>query len=371
MDHRLRSLLLGAALLLTACAPQLPTPTQPSGIDLVREDRHRDEAVVEGIATSHDPGMLSSEDGWGFRLRTVIDVPAHQVSHQLYFYVDYSEADGQDRVYKQALDEAGNPLPLRQLRSVQIGCGDYGCHYREDMAVDLDNGVLRAHAGSGLKIRIIPGGGLPYTITVSPSQIGIQYLALTNYFQLHHFALPEDLTVPAKAGGVRIDRLGIEVLPADDVDVAFAGLPNKQGVRMYRIAANAPATRNGLLADDIVTAYDGKPVATPADLAAAVRAGPAHGAVQLTLWHVGAAGRNPEQATLDLDGAAAGLIPPARAPLTPAGLMAVDPVPQKYAAMQGVVEGLFADHSYSYRSRPRVVRERTIIIENPAPSDIP
>jgi serine protease Do len=79
--------------------------------------------------------------------------------------------------------------------------------------------------------------------------------------------LPPDLPVPAVRS---TRRLGLTLMPLTDQLASYFGV--KEGVLVSTVAADSPAARAGIRAGDVLTAIDGRPVRTPADVSASVRA---------------------------------------------------------------------------------------------------
>ena len=85
--------------------------------------------------------------------------------------------------------------------------------------------------------------------------------------------LPPDLPGPAVRGARA--RLGVTLTPLTDQLAAYFGV--KEGVLVSAVEMESPAARAGVRAGDVLTAIDGRPVRTPADVSARARA-PADGA---------------------------------------------------------------------------------------------
>jgi hypothetical protein len=89
------------------------------------------------------------------------------------------------------------------------------------------------------------------------------------------------------AGG-RAGYLGVMLTPMTPELRAHQGAPEDAGVLVSKVIDGSPAARAGLRVGDVVTAVDSVAVATPRDLAHAIRSREDGAAVTLELWRDGA-----------------------------------------------------------------------------------
>lgn len=82
--------------------------------------------------------------------------------------------------------------------------------------------------------------------------------------------------------------LGVMLTPMTAELRAHEGVPEDAGVLVSKVVEDSPAWRAGVRVGDVVTAVDGRAVATPHDLAHAVRGKKAGDAATLELWRDGA-----------------------------------------------------------------------------------
>lgn len=79
--------------------------------------------------------------------------------------------------------------------------------------------------------------------------------------------LPPDLPMPPSRGARA--RLGLTLTALTDQLASYFGV--KEGVLVSAVQANSPAAQAGIRAGDVLTAIDGRPVRTPAEVTASVR----------------------------------------------------------------------------------------------------
>jgi serine protease Do len=85
-------------------------------------------------------------------------------------------------------------------------------------------------------------------------------------------------------GAVARGWLGIAMQPMTPTLAKAVGLPNSDGVLVNSVEQGSPAARSDLKQGDVITAYDGKPIRTPRDLAMAVANTPDGRSANLTVW---------------------------------------------------------------------------------------
>ncbi len=76
------------------------------------------------------------------------------------------------------------------------------------------------------------------------------------------------------AGRMTRAWLGVQIRPLDRAKAVALGLEAPQGVYVYEVMPAQPAHQAGIVAGDVIVSFDGKTVATPADLQGAVASTP-------------------------------------------------------------------------------------------------
>jgi serine protease Do len=76
------------------------------------------------------------------------------------------------------------------------------------------------------------------------------------------------------AGRVTRGWLGVQIRPLDRAKAVALGLEAPQGVYVHEVMPAQPAHQAGIVAGDVIVSFDGKTVATPADLQGAVASTP-------------------------------------------------------------------------------------------------
>jgi serine protease Do len=87
-------------------------------------------------------------------------------------------------------------------------------------------------------------------------------------------AIKEMLPQLHTAGRVTRAWLGVHIRPLDRAKAEALGLEAPQGVYVHEVMPAQPASQAGIVAGDVIVSFDGKVVATPADLQGAVAAAP-------------------------------------------------------------------------------------------------
>jgi serine protease Do len=85
------------------------------------------------------------------------------------------------------------------------------------------------------------------------------------------------------AGRVTRGWLGVQIRPLDRSKAAALGLETPQGVYVHEVMPAQPAYQAGIVAGDVIVSFDGKTVATPADLQGAVASTPVGKKVRVEL----------------------------------------------------------------------------------------
>jgi serine protease Do len=160
----------------------------------------------------------------------------------------------------------GNPFGLEQTVTTgivsatgrSIGAGPYDDFIQTDASINPGNsgGPLVNARGEviGVNTAIASGGG---------GSVGIG------------FAIPTNLAKPivaqlAETGRVTRAWLGVSIQPLTSELATSFGLPDTAGALVGSVMENSPAARVGLKQGDVITKYDGRPVARSTDLPRAV-----------------------------------------------------------------------------------------------------
>ena len=88
-------------------------------------------------------------------------------------------------------------------------------------------------------------------------------------------------------GKIARGYLGVQMQPLTDTLARAVGLPNDQGVLVDAVTKDSPATRANLQQGDVITAFNGHPIAGTRDLAMAVADTPSGKTVSMTVWRNG------------------------------------------------------------------------------------
>ncbi len=106
------------------------------------------------------------------------------------------------------------------------------------------------------------------------------------------FAIPSNLASHVVAelkdhGKVQRGWLGVQMQPMTATMAKAMGLAKEDGVLINEVQPDSPAAKAKLEQGDVITAYDGKPVKTPRDLAYAVANSKDGDKAKLTVWREG------------------------------------------------------------------------------------
>jgi serine protease Do len=196
-------------------------------------------------------------------------------------YVAFGDSD-QARVGNWVI-AVGNPFGLGgtvtagivSAHDRDINDGPYGGFLQIDAAINPGNsgGPLFDQAGNvvGIDTAIYsPNGG----------SVGIG------------FAIPSNMakTVIAQIrdhGTVKRGWIGVQMQPLDDTLAKAVGRPNTDGVMIDDVVANSPAEKAKLKQGDVITAFNGKDIKAPRDLALDVANVNAGDSAKLTVWRNG------------------------------------------------------------------------------------
>jgi serine protease Do len=198
-------------------------------------------------------------------------------------YVDFAD-DSKVRVGDWVV-AVGNPFGLGgtvtagivSARGRDIGAGPYDDFIQIDAAVNRGNSGGPAFNLSGQVVGI-------NTAIFSPSggNVGIA------------FAIPastarEVVTDLMKDGSVERGWLGVQIQPVTPEIAESLGLADAKGALVSEAQADGPGKKAGIQSGDVITAVDGKVVASPKELARMIAAIDPGKAVEVTVWRNGKA----------------------------------------------------------------------------------
>lgn len=130
--------------------------------------------------------------------------------------------------------------------------------------------VLETPPGRAVESEIVRGGARQ-TLAVTPEPADGPLAGLLpeirREIERGLRTLPPDLPMPPSRGARA--RLGLRLTALTDQLASYFGV--KEGVLVSAVQANSPAAQAGIRAGDVLTAIDGRPVRTPAEVTASVR----------------------------------------------------------------------------------------------------
>lgn len=130
--------------------------------------------------------------------------------------------------------------------------------------------VLETPPGRAVESEIVRGGARQ-TLAVTPEPADGPLAGLLpeirREIERGLRTLPPDLPMPPSRGARA--RLGLTLTALTDQLASYFGV--KEGVLVSAVQANSPAAQAGIRAGDVLTAIDGRPVRTPAEVTASVR----------------------------------------------------------------------------------------------------
>ena len=262
-----------------------PRPTAQGSGFFVSEDGYvvTNNHVVEGgtiFTVVTDSGSELDAKLVGTDPRTDLAVLKVE-SDQKFTYVDFAD-DAKVRVGDWVV-AVGNPFGLGgtvtagivSARGRDIGSGPYDDFIQIDAAVNRGNSGGPAFNLSGEVVGI-------NTAIFSPSggNVGIA------------FAIPastaKEVIQDLMTGGT-VDRgwLGVQIQPVNKDIAESLGLSADKGALVSEAQADGPAMKAGIVAGDVITAIDGKDVASPKELARIIGGIQPGKSVDVTLWRNG------------------------------------------------------------------------------------
>ncbi|HEY6633657.1 MAG TPA: Do family serine endopeptidase [Rhizobiaceae bacterium] len=200
---------------------------------------------------------------------------------QKFTYVDFAD-DSQIRVGDWVV-AVGNPFGLGgtvtagivSARGRDIGAGPYDDFLQIDAAVNRGNSGGPAFNLSGQVVGV-------NTAIFSPSggNVGIAFAIPASTAR----EVTEDLI---RDGVVQRGWLGVEIQPVTPEIAESLGLTGEKGALVSTAQDDGPAKKAGVVAGDVITAVDGKDVASPKELARIIGSIAPGKAVDVTVWRDG------------------------------------------------------------------------------------
>jgi serine protease Do len=240
--------------------------------------------VVEGGASFtivNDNGDEFDAKLVGTDPRTDLAVLKVDPDGKKFTYVDFAD-DGKVRVGDWVV-AVGNPFGLGgtvtagivSARGRDIGAGPYDDFLQIDAAVNRGNSGGPAFNLSGEVVGI-------NTAIFSPSggNVGIAFAIPASTAR----EVTQDLI---RDGVVERGWIGVEIQPVTPEISESLGLAGEKGALVANAQDNGPAKKAGVVAGDVITAVDGKEVASPRELARIIAGISPGQAVDVTLWRDG------------------------------------------------------------------------------------
>jgi hypothetical protein len=221
-------------------------------------------------------------------LRAVIDRKTGGRSLQVYAWVIYS---GSLRNYESAnYRTASGPrrVPVNQLARQVVNCPVGDCTYTERIAFPIDEESMRQLAAARAPgspdrwpYKLIAKSGPEYAGEISSAEIAGFLAKVDEYANRPPVAAGSAPVVNASPENASLSReLGIGGMSVD----ATEEQPNRAGVLVIGVARGSVAHKAGIIVGDILYAFDGHPLKTPADLQAALAGRATTSAVAITLY---------------------------------------------------------------------------------------
>lgn len=233
-------------------------------------------------------------------LTALIDHDSHRVSYQMDVSITYR---GALRSYTSAQYrglEKLETVPVSVLKREAINCPTGECTYTEHLAVPIDEAVLR-HIAQGYvpgkpqlwTFRIIAKGGPDYRGALSNAEV-VGLIGKVDAYPQNAAATqapppPSPPSPPPPPPPPARMDFGISGLPVP----ASAEAPQRAGVLVVGVSPGSIAQKAGLITGDIIYEFEGRSIRSPADLQAAVAAGPARSTARIKVY------RGTEMVTLE------------------------------------------------------------------------
>jgi serine protease Do len=240
--------------------------------------------VVEGgteFTVVTDSGKEIDAKLVGTDPRTDLAVLKADPNGEKFTYVDFAD-DAKIRVGDWVV-AVGNPFGLGgtvtagivSARGRDIGAGPYDDFLQIDAAVNRGNSGGPAFNLSGQVVGI-------NTAIFSPSggNVGIAFAIPASTAR----EVTQDLI---RDGAVQRGWLGVEIQPVTPEIADSLGLTGEKGALVSNAQDDSPAKKAGVVAGDIITAVDGKDVASPKELARIIGGIAPGKAVDVTVWRDG------------------------------------------------------------------------------------
>ncbi len=254
--------------LLAGCARPAPNQIQ------ARTDQYSPSVEVDSAYVQVDTGNLARH---GWFLQSFVNRQTRAVSHRLFFEAVYPPPL---EYFDSAFDDTAKPLPVVNLFRSR-GCVSEGCTDEERVGILLDEAMLRERMGSGLTVKIASRHGEAYELAVGPDIIRTQLDKIAKVLGSAYVAGAPgaDLSSPP--------LLGVHPIPLPADNAARIANPSLVGLLVVAVDRGLAAERAGIRVGDVITDYDGRPVATVEDLKAAILNGGRGRAIPVGVVRVG------------------------------------------------------------------------------------
>ncbi|MBO0733653.1 MAG: PDZ domain-containing protein [Methylocapsa sp.] len=229
----------------------------PSGIQGVESDDFSPVMKINGVVQSDNPlGGIAKR--WS--LRSFVGKFSGVTKHQLYVSLDYFSAASRKR-FNEASDNSATRLEVTSIANEsEYGCSKnafaYGCHYSQDLGIELAAEALRAHAAAGYPIKVTAKSGESFILVISPGQIAAQLDTVERclkYVHAHNDAAPG----PQGPQLTKHSQLGFKASEITDELSAKTGMQKGPGIVVFEVTPGSVAERAGLKVKDRIMAVAG------------------------------------------------------------------------------------------------------------------